>query len=47
MLVKYSYKDLVDETIGEIDLSNNTNIQEAIDLTINALEKNNVINKVM
>ncbi len=47
MLVKYNYKDKTDELIGEIDLSNNKNIQESINIIINTLEKADVINKVM
>lgn len=43
MLLKYSYKGIINETIGEIDLSNNKNVENTINLIITTLKDKNLI----
>ena len=43
MLLKFSYKNFYNETIGEIDLSNNTNIDATIKLIIDTLKEKELI----
>ncbi len=45
MMLLYSYKDISDKQIDEIDLSNNQNVNKTIELIINTLESNNIIKK--
>ena len=43
MLLKYSYKEVINQTIGEIDLSNKKNVNNTVNLIIATLKNNNLI----
>ena len=43
MLLKYSYKDVFNETIGEIDLSNKKNLERTVNLIVKSLKDKNLI----